>query len=898
MRGRRLPEAAHAAISLEPLQHAWWRSAILVSYMAGVRAAWDRGSLQGGGTGLRLVFDQALDGSAWPGSLGERAALFGESWCGPARLLERLETELGLVTAAVGRTVRAAAFAQTLVGQPGYWSQSFDADPLATAQRMLADRDLLALGGWTGQSAGTRLDALWAVTAAALPGIPDRLRRVLELVPRRALDLASIAIYEPLDALPPLWRAVLDALQTAGVLLEQRELPSVTATGDLAAARLSSLRPAGDGSLSLVRPQGPLEAAEEIAAALAACDRLDGIVIVGGDAVLDAALGRHGLPSIGAARGATGSSALVRLVVETAFAPMDADHLHALICVDPGPVHGKLKRGLVRALGKFPARGSAPWLEALADGLAKVDDEQRDGVAARFTALVDAVVGRAAPLSLELLEARMRALSTWAKRRAHGRDAVPSVLATGVLADRLLALARATGAVEHARTTLLRLLDELEAPLIASAPAEVGLATVSSPGAILGPARAVVWWSFTRASAPSPSRLRLTEPEQAALVAAGVTPPDPGGVMAGEARRWRRPLELAQESLVLVCPRTDDAGERAQPHPLWDELTARLSDSRDAAKLERSRVTLPAVARREPATLRALIVPAAEVRGPVLELADPESPSSLEALLGCSLAWALHKKGFLSTHLGTGPGQPGPLHYGNIAHLILEHVFAEPVVSPDAAAARAEALFDAGLGTLAEALLLPELQTSRAELRRGIVESARQVGQLVRKTGAKVRGPELPVSGMLGTARVGGRTDLMLDDPEVIIDYKWGFSTYRELLKTGTAFQLVAYAALAKTGAELPQIAYLTLGRQELLAPAGTTLPDARAFSAHTAADMLVGALAAIAERRAQLAEGRLVAPSAVEDAQAVVLAGGMMRLVPKCSYCDLGVICGKRARA
>src|SRR5262249_14508973 len=121
----------------------------------------------------------------------------------------------------------------------------------------------------------------------------------------------------------------------------------------------------GDCSLTLVRPHGPLAAAEEVAAALAACNSLEDVVVVGGDAILDAALIQHGLPRLGATRGRSSSSALVRLVVETAFTPMDPVDLHALITADPGPVHARLKRKLVRALSSFPARGSAAWNAAI-----------------------------------------------------------------------------------------------------------------------------------------------------------------------------------------------------------------------------------------------------------------------------------------------------------------------------------------------------------------------------------------------------------------------------------------------------------------------------------------------------------------------------------------------------
>lgn len=852
------------------------------------------GAVLSGVEGLRIVFDPALDGAAWPGVLALQDASVGDLWCGPLGLLTRLEVVLGLSAQTPSAADRAALLARTLDGEPGFWSESFSVDRLETARRLLADRDVLALWGWTGQPMSTRLDALWNVTSRAAWGVPDRLRRVLGLLPRRSIDIASISFCENAESVPPLWRQIFEALERAGVRFDRRSLEPVEAGGDLAASRAAPFVPVGDGSLTLLRPQGPLAAAEEVAAALAACSSLEGLVIVGADAVLDAALARHGMPRLGRPRGVAGSAALVRLVVETAFRPMDPDDLHALLCMDPGPVHPRLKRRLVRALGRFPARGSAEWTKALAEGLANVEDERREGVAARFAALVDPVVPRDAELAIDQLLTRLRSLASW----AHGRaTSEPALRATAMLAERVIAFARTTGAAAFNRAELRRLLDEVGPFEVEGACAEVGLASAHAPGAVLGPARTIVWWNFTRASAPVAPRLRLSYEERAAFAAAAIEVPDSGRLMAQEARRWRRPLEQVSDAIVFVCPWTDEAGERAHPHPLWDEVTSTLPNPRDAAKLESPRMIRPAVARRVLGVLRPVLVPHSQVKAPALELGESESPSSLEKLLSCSLAWALERRGKLRSGLGTGPGRPSPLHYGNIAHLLLERVFATPVASPEAAAARAAGVFDAELGSLAEAMQLPDFQTHRAELRRGIMESARELARIVQATGATVKGIEVALEGELAGTKVAGRADLMLSSPDAILDFKWGHSRYVGVLEQGAAFQLVAYAALARQGAALPEIGYLTLQRQKLLGPARGTLPGARRCSDHTAEDMLAGALARLAERKTELRQGMLDAPSAIEDLEKGSLGGGVMHIAPACKLCDLGTICGRSTR-
>jgi len=843
------------------------------------------------GEGLQLVFDPALDGPGWPGPLRDRDAAFGEAWVGPLGLLDRLEVELGLRARHASPTERAAALVPALARADGFWAASFAADPLATSARLLGDRDLLALWGWRGEAAGARLEALWRVTADALPGVPDRLRRVLARLSSRRVDIARIRLVDHVAYLPPLWQQVLAALP-----VEVTPLVTAGATGDLAAARDAGFAPVGDGTLQLVQAHGPLAAADEVAAALAGGAALDDVVIVGADAVLDGALARLGLPRVGAAVDAPGSTGLVRLVLEAAFQPMDPADLHALLCADPGPVPRRIGRRLARVISSLPGRGSTGWREALADGLATLEDDRRAAVAARLTALLEPSCARDEALPLPQLVARLGALTTWAR----GRVATESSLADVItFADRVVALARRTGLDGFPRPTLRRLCDEVARASTAGPVAEHGLAGVVEPGAILAPARCVVWWNFTRGQAPRAPRLRLSRAERDALAAAGITAPDPGAVMAGEARRWRRPVQQATGALVLVCPHTDAAGEAAHPHPLWDELVALMPEPARAARLVRPAMSLPATARRVAVALRPRLAARDRAQAPrALALREVESPSSLEVLLGCSLAWALRHAGWVRGGFGTGPGEPGPLLFGNLAHHVLAEVFADGALDAEAAAARAAAVFERELPALAEQLLLPEHQVDRSLARRSVVETARELGRVLARTGATVRGVEHEVEGTLGGAAVKGRADLLLDGPDVVIDFKWGASGYRERMQDGIAVQLAMYAGMARRdGASVPGVAYLSLSKQRFFAARGTALGDVRAVGEHSADDMLRGVEAGIAARVGELAAGLLVAPAALEDVEDEGLAGGRVRLAPKCDYCELATLCGKRGR-
>lgn len=855
---------------------------------------------QGGGLGV--VFDPALDGAAWPSlPSATRSASAGFAWLGPLGLLGRLELELGLSRAQATQIERAAELAGRLGAVDGFWSRSFAVDALATAAKLLADRDSLAMCGWRGEPASARLAALWAIAANMRPGEPDRLHAVLAALAHRRIELAAVELAEPIEAFPPLWREVLGAMERCGARVAEAGLTTAPARGDLAAARVPGFVPAGDGSLQLVRPHGPLAAAEMVAAILAAAPSLAGVVLIAPEDTVDAALARHGLPRSGAEVPRPGSAALVRLCVEAAFQPMDAADLHALVCADPGPVPRRIAWRLVAALRRFPGRGSTEWRDALAAGLASIEEHRRTSVADRLAALLAPVVDPALPLAVVELRKRMGVLVDWACTQAATRPGVAAVIA---LATRLLDVAALRGVDYLDRGELLRLCAALDQERATGPAAEIGFAAVHEPAAMLGPARVVIWWGFVRDRAPQVPRLRLTARERIALSGVGVRVPEGGAEMAHEARRWRRPLMQASDSVVLVCPRFDETGAPAHPHPLWDELVAGMRDPSHAMRLVVRDMSVRigahvVVARRVQATPRAVPEPVETVRvARGIALRERESASSIEKLLGCSLAYALHYHGKLHPGLASGPADPTPLLYGQLSHLVLARLFATGAIDPDAAAAGAAAMFDDELPLVAETLWLAQHQAERASVRRAIVESARTVATLVTKSGATIRGLELMLEGTFGRAAVGGRADLVLAGPDHVIDFKWGTSANRERLRTGAAVQLAIYAELARTGASLPGIAFLILGTQRILAGRGTNLSGASVPGVHSAEEMSDGARSALDARSEELSVGRLMAPGALQEAPTSQLAEGIVRLGPPCAHCGLGGICGRRGRS
>src|SRR6185295_6302557 len=141
---------------------------------------------------------------------------------------------------------------------------------------------------------------------------------------------------------------------------------------------------------------------------------------------------------------------------------------------------------------------------ALSEGLARTGDERREDVERRATELLQPICDREVPLPIAALRKRLDVLDAWARARA---AFVPSVLD---LSHRIRTLLEAIELMEATSLSwhqLRRLCGELGEPIWTWHPAHAGLAHVASPGAILAPARVIVWWNFGREAGPRPVRV-------------------------------------------------------------------------------------------------------------------------------------------------------------------------------------------------------------------------------------------------------------------------------------------------------------------------------------------------------------------------------------------------------
>lgn len=859
-----------------------------------------------------ITFDADFDGGAWPGPLAGRRAAVGESWVGESGLLGILETSFGLGGLRVPAAERTAAIIPSLRQTPGFWSGSLGANPLATAERLLGLRDSLRMCGWNFQPVTPRLAALAEVTSAAPPGFADRLAEVCALAGRRDSGIAELRLFVPPDALPARWREVISGLERRGTRMVVTALTPAPAKGDLARVREQGFSIEGDGSLTLIRPSGLLQAAEETAAWLASLGDLSSTVVIGADAALDRALRRHGVPVVGAAEPALDDALLqvLPLTLALLWSPPDPQRALELLTLPTGPVPRSVAWRLVRALQQRPAVDSDPWRLALAEGLAAIEEEdRREKISQRLQILLaPGVTTGTCPVSE--VRRRLAVLTKWLQGRlaldeshaAHfGR-----AFAQCQLFERLLHL---SGFSEVTAAQLRRFVEEATSS-VARMPIwtpEAGLRLVASPGAVCGPVERTVWWRFCAGTAPRERALGLWPEELSALKRAGVEVPARGAVARANAQRWSRPLGQTVSSLLLVCPQRDEDGSEAFPHPAFDEIRARAKSDEDVARLVSRTPPFerPAPKHRPqglpvPAPSRAL-----HTQVP-LEPTEKLSPTSLGDLMACSLKWALQRAGRLyggaTARLPEAENLLGDTAHALMASLLQDSVGGPPKLTPDAAEAKAQSLFDELGPRLAAPLFRPGADVAKSQARRATGQAAKELFRLLQSSGATVRSVEQVQSRAALDGVLEGQPDLVIDlgGRPAVIDLKWGGAKYRrDSLAEGTAHQLAAYARIVAGADEEVPAGYFILQRQRLLFTDAGAMPGAEAVEGPSLRETWKGMEATHRQRRNELRAGQLFAPAIDGGEGAAPVEGSALTeeglvLEPPCRFCDYTTLCGK----
>src|SRR6266540_3299586 len=310
---------------------------------------------------LELLLTPNDGGTSYRQLLAAGEARAGFECVGPFGLARRLGRVLGIATDAAPAPDRLGAWARRIdAHDDGHrsYSESRRNDPWGVASHLLRLRDRLRLLGWAGGalSGSARLAdlaALETLAPALPPGHPEILAALVAEVRARPFPLPlRVELAAPRARFDPLLLSLLDELARAGAVL-------VDAPAAAAASGASELRTRELSRATVVAAAEP--------------------------ELLDAALARQGLPTLGAGARTALRPALqiLPLRLALAFRPKDPLRAAELLLLPGAPLEGFVRRRLVAALREMPGVGGPAWREA-------VDEAVEDAAARARTAGLDA----------------------------------------------------------------------------------------------------------------------------------------------------------------------------------------------------------------------------------------------------------------------------------------------------------------------------------------------------------------------------------------------------------------------------------------------------------------------------------------------------------------------------
>ena len=891
---------------------------------------------------MKIVFGWHLDGPTWPETPDGQRFVLDAAVVGPLGLLDLLETRLGLNGPGRPAALRIARYLSRLRSTDdgrAFFSRSLAADGWATARLLLGWRDELVAGGWVPGSASWSGDRINRIALAEsgedeplAAGLPDRVLSVVSGI-RAPAPIEELSLVDRPQHLPLAWRRLIDALAAAGTTVERNTLSVPTGDSDLAKAQaLLANRDSGtlngDGSLSVVRCDDELVAADIAAEWLAAATRgNDGVVIIRqGDAtVLDAACHRLGLPRPGGSRRSPfrGALQILPLAFETAWQPLDAERMLELLLMRGSPIPYAAGRWFAEVLRDFPGSGGRRWRAAWEEAEARLSKKLGEGEPdepSRARRLRNALANwrswlepdrypRETGVAAKAADAICRKVQAWAIGHASANeDAI--YIETANAASTLAQTIAASGLDPISKPQLDRMIDAVIAEGIAR-PGTVAEAApwtaIDDPAQIWNEAQSVLWWGFSNAGSGVPMP-PWTAAERAELAAAGVDFVVPEAAAARELDAQRRAILGVTQRVLLIEPAMT-ASQNTASHSIWHELAAlgglgraivdgrKLRSGHRAVLCGRGWDTDPVEARPLPGPIRDW-----SVRGDLIGIRETESASSLESLLGCPLNWVLNYQAHLR-QTGLLDMADGNRLKGNVAHEVLARFLSGRLPDdPEAVRERVAALLEEMLPEIGSPLLLPGRLREREDLVRNTVESAVVLVGILKNRGLSVSATERSISCPLDErSELQGIVDLELvsaDGRPAIVDLKWSDRDRyrRQEISEARPVQLAAYARLLQGGEmhRFPPGAYFMIKQRRLLAVDAEPFPPEFRIEGTDLSDVWGAVMEVRDGALRELAAGRVVArgvdPDDGETGEAPI------RIDAPCRFCAFGRLCGARA--
>jgi hypothetical protein len=226
--------------------------------------------------------------------------------------------------------------------------------------------------------------------------------------------------------------------------------------------------------------------------------------------------------------------------------------------------------------------------------------------------------------------------------------------------------------------------------------------------------------------------------------------------------------------------------------------------------------------------------------------------------------------------------------------------------------ARAEAELARLVESEGAVLLRMGMAFERQQLERQLVSAVTELFRILRHAGLRIVTVEEELDVPWGKRSLYGRLDLLVAGPdgdEGILDMKWGYSSYRDQIRSGQALQLATYAFARGTqkNAEPPHVAYLSLSRGRLLAASTSFWLQTDIDDAPTPADTWRRVERSVDKMDALVGRGKLPATGLKRSLPLLEALGveeseqnAHFSFEPEsaCGYCALDALCGRRWEA
>lgn len=805
---------------------------------------------------MKIHFGLHLDGQ----HCRKLSTMLGEITVGPLGLLNILETQLGLLHVDVGTAARVAAYRHYLkqCDTPGrFYHRTFESDELGTAATLLAWRDAWYLQGWDGSfssSVSPRLKDIGDVEAVAkrhlAPSTGERLEAVLQALEECCPAIQALCLYDPLDAFPARWQAVLRKLPVTPCSDLSEVVVGKGFLGEVQQALLASqngkaqkkLTWRSDGTITVVQAETELVAGQWLADLVGKKGKSGLIVATDKGVQLDSLLAAADRPRQGFGEVSTFRPALqvLPLALGLLWEPLNLYGLLVFLTHPIGPLPRYASMKLAETLANKPGLGGEDWTDALeniAKHYSKTDKDLAHAVREKILFWVEHqryLPDAGAPLA-SVIEKVERLQVFFRKRLADANPATRSAYMAGFaqcsdFGAALCELAR-QGFATISPAQLQKLIAQATGngsanPMLE---AEVGAQLgITHPAAAIDPCDWVVWWPLAMPRLPADHP--WSQNELAELAQHGTVLPDMADKLERTAREWLRPILCAREELILVLP---PKGEEA--HPLWLMLESLIEQplvlSLESVFQEPNDGMVPVPHEPLPARRRWWTLPSG-LAGLECKKA---SFSSLELFLFNPYHWLLKYPAALRSSRILTISDDFRL-YGNLAHALVEDFYRRPdaLQMPDDAF---ETWFDLSFEPLiaeqGAVLLMPGRRADLENFRIRLNRAVHELRICIANIGATNVVPEQVLSGHFVGGELSGFADLVLGMPDgshAIIDMKLaGRKKYAQKLVDNRHLQLTLYGEmLRQQNGAWPSLAYYILNDALLLATDTTRFPSAQ----------------------------------------------------------------------